>query len=232
MDNLENIDVRSLPSLPLSWRKAFPPKVPVIYFALSQKNEVLYIGQSVNMPGRWNSHHRLKKLEEIGDVKIAWLEVSDRAMLPELELSLINRFNPIFNIHRIIPKPRSIPQKKWVAEQRFIPLTEKEAQELTMASESASRSECELIRGVLWRLKSRLGESIESNSSEPKKWAKYKAVGLSVGSIEKLAQLSSESDRSEVELLRLAVQIAILEEHSRLEERRSRTMQSKEAKSA
>lgn len=96
---LTQVDVRSLPSLPLESRKSFPKKVPVIYFAFSESDEVLYIGRSVDFYTRWNgqTHHHYKRLEEVGNVRIAWLEVSDRALLPSIEYALIEHFAPPFN---------------------------------------------------------------------------------------------------------------------------------------
>lgn len=89
----------ALPSLPLSWRKAFPKKASVIYFALSENDELLYIGRAINLYLRWNGcvHQYQKTLEQKGGVRIAWMEVGDVKSLPKIEYALIEHFRPPLN---------------------------------------------------------------------------------------------------------------------------------------
>lgn len=93
---MESVDPKALPSLPLNCRKAFP-SVSAVYFALSKNNEILYIGRSINLRNRWSDHHQRSRLEEIGEVRIAWLEINNRTLLPKTEYALIERFQPPFN---------------------------------------------------------------------------------------------------------------------------------------
>ena len=49
------------------------------------------------MNQRWIQHHRWQQLKKIQGIRIAWLEVNDTELLPELEKSLICWFNPPLN---------------------------------------------------------------------------------------------------------------------------------------
>jgi len=92
----ESFDLSSLPCLCLS-DKCKLPSCSGVYFALSSKGRVLYIGRSVNILERLKKHHRLPLLEALGGVKIAWLEQSNSFTLPRLEQTLIKCFNPPLN---------------------------------------------------------------------------------------------------------------------------------------
>jgi len=92
----ESFDLSSLPSLSLSDKRKLP-SCPAVYFALSSKDRVLYIGRSVDIRERLRSHHRVPLLEALGGVKIAWLEQSNSLALPRLEKTLIKYFNPPLN---------------------------------------------------------------------------------------------------------------------------------------
>lgn len=97
-----------LPSLPLGWRKGFP-KCPAIYFAISGK-KILYIGKSINLASRWAGHHRLAELEQFEEVRIAWIEVSDRSLLLAIEKALIQYFKPTLNARLVkVRKPKGRP---------------------------------------------------------------------------------------------------------------------------
>lgn len=95
-----NVDPLTLPSLLLSDRKSLPKKVSAIYFAISPRNEVVYIGRAVCLHRRWagQKHHKRVQLEELGGVRIAWMQVSDPALLPDIESGLINHFDPPLNL--------------------------------------------------------------------------------------------------------------------------------------
>ncbi len=91
----ESINPLQLQSFPLAWRKAFPD-CPCIYFAILDK-KILYIGRSQSLGKRWMNHHRYIELEEIGDVRIAWIQVSSPELLPLIEDALIKYFKPLLN---------------------------------------------------------------------------------------------------------------------------------------
>jgi len=94
--NASTIDPLALPSLPLGERSQLP-NCPAIYFVLDGE-QILYIGQTVNLAQRWATHHRwseLKALKSSG--RIAWLECSEVSLLSEIETALINHFAPPMN---------------------------------------------------------------------------------------------------------------------------------------
>lgn len=93
MVNPESLDLSALPSMPLSDRKQLP-NVSCIYFAMSS-GVVQYIGRSVNLQRRWSHHHQTKRLEQ--EANIAWLEISNPALLPQIEAALIRWFEPPLN---------------------------------------------------------------------------------------------------------------------------------------
>ena len=95
MINPSQLNLSSLPSVPLCDRKQLPA-TSGIYFALSG-GTVQYIGRSVNIRQRWADHHQTGELEKAGNVRIAYLAVSDPALLPAIETALIEFFNPPLN---------------------------------------------------------------------------------------------------------------------------------------
>ena len=92
----QTIDPNFLPSLPLKRRKDLP-FISAIYLAIDSKGVIQYIGRSRNLNQRWTQHHRLSDLADLSEVKIAWLEVNDPDLLPEVENFLISRFDPPLN---------------------------------------------------------------------------------------------------------------------------------------
>lgn len=100
MINPKTIDLSSLPSLPIEQRKNLPVAAG-IYFAIDSLGSVQYIGRSANIKQRWLNHHRSSELQEVDRVKLAWIEVSDCSMLPEIESALIEWFKPILNARRL-----------------------------------------------------------------------------------------------------------------------------------
>lgn len=97
-----------LPSVRLESRKQLPEN-PCIYFAIDPQNTIQYIGRSVNPRQRWQSHHRFKQLNQMGGVKIAYLDVSDPELLPEIEEALIQHFSPILNGRNPMRKVDAFP---------------------------------------------------------------------------------------------------------------------------
>ena len=92
----ESFDLSALPRLPLADKRELP-NVSAVYFALSSRGRVLYIGRSVDLHERLRKHHRIPLLEALGGVKIAWLEQSNSSALLRLETILIKNFNPPLN---------------------------------------------------------------------------------------------------------------------------------------
>ena len=95
MINPESLDLSVLPWLPLESRNKLPRK-PVIYFAIDSLDQIQYIGRSIDPRSRWLTHPKLKDLQEIGGVRIAYLFV-DEDLMTDIEMALIGWFNPPLN---------------------------------------------------------------------------------------------------------------------------------------
>jgi len=100
----KTITPTQLPSVPLESR-AMLPKTPGIYFAIDSQGTIQYIGRSVDINQRWKQHHRCDQLEKVGEVQIAWLEVSDTRLLSPIEKALIKWFRPPLNSEPL-PSPK------------------------------------------------------------------------------------------------------------------------------
>ncbi len=94
--DLGAIDPLELPSLPLD-KKADLPDCPAIYFAISGSGEILYVGRTAALCRRWISHHRFKQLNDLGNVKLAWLQCEEPSILKTLEARLICALKPKLN---------------------------------------------------------------------------------------------------------------------------------------
>jgi len=94
--SVNEINPLDLPSVPLGDRKNLPD-CPAIYFVLDSNDAVLYVGRAISLARRWVAHHRTKQLREGGPTRIAWLEVSDSALLDEIERACIAYFAPSMN---------------------------------------------------------------------------------------------------------------------------------------
>lgn len=97
----ENLNLSSLPFLALDEKSAFPSQ-PAIYFCIDRSGKVQYIGQTKNLQARWLQHHRSSQLENIGNVKIAYLEITDINLLIDIEKALIDWFKPSMNGTEVI----------------------------------------------------------------------------------------------------------------------------------
>jgi len=95
MINPQDIDINSLPWLPLESKNAFPNQ-PAIYFAIDLIGGIQYIGRSQNPKTRWGNHHKFNSLNDIGSIRIAYLFM-DADLLPSVESALINWFDPPLN---------------------------------------------------------------------------------------------------------------------------------------
>lgn len=88
--------IDQLSSLPLT-SKQLLPKIPALYFVISEAEQVLYVGATQSLGTRWQSHHRLRQLDQYANVRIAWLPVADSAERQRLERQAIEQFQPLFN---------------------------------------------------------------------------------------------------------------------------------------
>lgn len=93
------IDLANLPSMPLEQRWSLPT-VQCVYFVLSSKNQVLYIGQTKNLANRWRTHTLYKALKTLNNIRIVWMQISDESLLLEVEEILINHYQPEFNLNK------------------------------------------------------------------------------------------------------------------------------------
>lgn len=119
------IKLTELPSMPLEWYKALP-KCAAVYLVLSSDNEVLYIGQSVNIQNRWRSHHIKRHLKKLYGVRIAWLQVSDSSLLETVELALIEFLKPKLNRPPTLNKKPRTPNVGLIALRKRINLTQRQ----------------------------------------------------------------------------------------------------------
>ncbi|MGF2037355.1 MAG: helix-turn-helix domain-containing protein [Nostoc sp. CmiVER01] len=101
--NPATIDPLALPSVSLQERSQLPAR-SCIYFAIDSHGVVQYIGRTVNLKNRWSSHHCYGYLKRIGNVRIAYIEVSDHNLLAEIEDALISHFNPLLNTFQLWSK--------------------------------------------------------------------------------------------------------------------------------
>ena len=91
------INPLELPSVAFQERKILPAS-PGIYFAISSNDEILYIRRSSNLRNRWKSHHRAVQFKSQSEnIRLAWLQVDDEELLPEIEAALIEHFTSAFN---------------------------------------------------------------------------------------------------------------------------------------
>ncbi|NET61300.1 MAG: hypothetical protein F6K47_35790 [Symploca sp. SIO2E6] len=125
------INPLALPSVSLELRSQLPI-TPSIYFAIDTQGVIQYIGRSVNPKQRWANHHRLNEFNEIGGIKIAWLEVNDESLLNEIEQALIEYFDPPLNNRAV------------KAELDFQPVIQKRMEELGIDLATLTRRYCEI----------------------------------------------------------------------------------------
>jgi hypothetical protein len=95
----EVIDIKKLPSIPLVERRKLPMESG-IYFVL-EGTTVRYVGRTIALRARWKGHHRLGSYRSKEGLRIAWLTVSDRALLQFVEAACIAFFGPSDNNTRI-----------------------------------------------------------------------------------------------------------------------------------
>lgn len=88
--------LETLPFVDLDQRCRLPER-PLVYLVLNSENDVLYVGQSRNGKARWGGHHKLKVLQEMQGIRIAWIEVSELFLLKLIEDALIEWLEPSLN---------------------------------------------------------------------------------------------------------------------------------------
>lgn len=148
---MDSINLLELPSLPLSELNALPKKVPAIYFVISSTNEVLYIGRAFDLNQRWSNkrHQHQKALEQLDGVRVSWLQVDDRNLLPELEYEFIERFTPLLNsvnnARRNVPFKATKPREKTF----HIRFTEAEWERLEREATKREVTAAQVIRDLL-----------------------------------------------------------------------------------
>lgn len=93
--NPKDINPLALPSLPLELRRNLPRK-SALYFVFDKDDEMLYIGKAINLFKRWQGHHKLPELEQLENVRIAWMEC-DAVIMDSSETTFIAHFQPLLN---------------------------------------------------------------------------------------------------------------------------------------
>jgi hypothetical protein len=86
----ETVGVPRLPYVLVGNRNELP-SVAGIYFVTRGADEVVYVGQTIDLRRRWINHHILDYLNHQDDVRISWID------LRELEKGYIQGFAPILN---------------------------------------------------------------------------------------------------------------------------------------
>jgi len=105
---ITNVNPFALPYATIADRRQMP-KITGIYFVVAGEDEILYIGKTTNLRGRWENHHRLAQFRSLENVRISWLEISDGSLLGAIGDALINYFLPVYNGRKVL---RPITPKK------------------------------------------------------------------------------------------------------------------------
>ncbi len=132
---VENVNLFRLPTVLIPHRNQLP-SVGGVYFVISKNDDLIYIGQTVNLKTRWYRHECGISLESPQETSIAWLVVEDSVKRVRLEQLLIQRFKPSLN-----RTPRA-EEKKTASTPRFMKKEPKE--------NKPTKSELEIL-AVLWK---------------------------------------------------------------------------------
>ncbi|AUT00883.1 hypothetical protein CLI64_11010 [Nostoc sp. CENA543] len=127
--NLQGLVEDTLPLL----NKEELPEQPSVYFVLDVSGQILYIGQTRNLKESWAKHQRLRQLESLGLVSIAWVGCEE-SELGSLETSLVEILKPKLN-----DQPR--PHETTVA----VRLPHSELELLTEYAQKTNRTVSEVI---------------------------------------------------------------------------------------
>jgi len=92
----KQIEIGMLPSIPWASRSQLPD-CPAVYFALSDTDELLYIGRTISLKFRWRRgfHHKEDVLRGKCH-KLAWLQLKPES-LHETEQGFIRHYSPFLN---------------------------------------------------------------------------------------------------------------------------------------
>lgn len=104
------IDIKTLPWFPLEQYRSFP-RIPALYFVLDDAFNVLYIGRTLSLHSRWRQHHRMQDYASSPGLRVAWMFVTDPALLPALEKACIAFFRPRDNRYKrpVLTRPHRKP---------------------------------------------------------------------------------------------------------------------------
>jgi hypothetical protein len=93
------VNLESLPAIPFANRYSLP-RSSGVYFAVSRKGKVLYIGKAINLRNRLTRHEHASLFDYMGGVRLAYLEMDD-AQCREIEKACIVHFKPKLNINDV-----------------------------------------------------------------------------------------------------------------------------------
>lgn len=88
-----------LPSVSLLGRAALP-ELPGVYIVFAQHTDILYVGMSLNLRKRWQSHHRMSNLIGHEGARIYFVRLDAKytnRQTRKLEAYCIKRFVPRYN---------------------------------------------------------------------------------------------------------------------------------------
>ncbi len=88
------------------------PDIPAVYFLYVKEDEPIYIGQSQSLSKRLNyAHHHGDVFLKTQGLKIAWLYVTNKGALPDIEGAMIRKYRPKLNtkIPRVVKLSPRLP---------------------------------------------------------------------------------------------------------------------------
>lgn len=94
-----NAYLRGLPSVSLAGRAELP-EIPGVYIAFAEHADILYVGMSMNLRKRWQSHHRTSNLITHPGTRIYYVRLDAKytpRQIRRLEAYCIKRFVPRYN---------------------------------------------------------------------------------------------------------------------------------------
>lgn len=100
------------------------PQCSGIYFVQDDKDNVLYVGKSINIRQRWLSHLRHKQAKELNEAYVAWI-VADESVLSDLEEEYIGRLFPKWNG---TTEGLSVPKRPAIDEKLYYEMVKASAQ--------------------------------------------------------------------------------------------------------
>lgn len=182
----ENLDPRTLPSLPLRNRLQLPDCTATYFVLDSETKAVLYIGVTKNLLRRWTKHHKIKHLPS--SALITWLEVESLDIARAFEYKLIKKFKPVLNngYNPVPPNPagvRILRQKSGVSFKEVASSTHLSIKMLEMWERGNTRLKftveqvaiiCDLYKCTISELR------IASKETEDNPWNQYGSVNYSV----------------------------------------------------